>query len=32
MPKKMMNEEIYSRKKQRQPRKHQVMWRRTLGV
>ena len=29
MPKKILNEEIYGRKKQGQPRKHWVMWRRT---
>ena len=31
MPKKILKEEIYSRKKQGQPRKHRVMWRRTSG-
>lgn len=31
MPKKILNEEIYSRKKQKQSRKHWVIWRRTSG-
>jgi len=31
MLKKILNEEIYGRKKQEQPRKHWVMWRRTSG-